>query len=47
MGDATILTFRLEASLTGWRRFVLGRPVQSTMDAEMRGLDELQELLER
>lgn len=47
MGDATILTFRLEASLTGWRRLLLGRPVQSAMDAEMRALDELQELLER
>ena len=47
LGDATILTFSLEATLSGWRRLVLGRIVQSTMDAEMRALDELQELLER
>jgi uncharacterized membrane protein len=47
MGDATILTFRLEASLSWWKRLLLGRVVQSTMDAEMRSLDNLQELLER
>jgi hypothetical protein len=47
MGDATILTFRLEAELSGWKRLVLSRPVQSTMAAEMAGLDRLQELLER
>lgn len=47
MGDATILTFVLYVSLPWWQRLLLGRLVQSTMDAEMRALDELQDLLER
>ncbi|MBV9486757.1 MAG: SRPBCC family protein [Frankiaceae bacterium] len=47
MGDATILTFTLAAELSGWKRLVMGRPVQSTMDAEMAALDRLQEILER
>ena len=47
MGDATILTFRLDAELGGWKRLFMSRPVQATMDAEMRALDELQDLLER
>jgi uncharacterized protein YndB with AHSA1/START domain len=47
MGDATILTFRLWAELTGWKRLVLGRAVQASMDTEMRALDLLQEVLER
>jgi uncharacterized membrane protein len=46
MGDATILTFKLEAQLTGWKRLVMSRPVQSTMNAEMAALDRLQDLLE-
>ena len=41
MGDATIVSFSLRAELSGWRRLLLSRPVQSTMDAEMRALDEL------
>jgi uncharacterized membrane protein len=47
MGDATILTFRLDARLSGVKRLLLGRLVQSTIDAEMRALDQLQEVLER
>lgn len=47
MGDATILTFRLDAELGGWKRLVLGGAVQATMNAEMVALDALQELLER
>ena len=47
MGDATILTYKLDAELSGWKRLVMSRPVQSTMDAEMAALDRLQELLER
>ena len=46
MGEATILTFRLDAPLSGLRRLFLGRLVQSTIDAEMRALDQLQEILE-
>ena len=47
MGDATILTFTLDARLTGVKRLLLGGLVQSTMNAEMRALDQLQEVLER
>lgn len=47
MGDATILTFRLRATLRGWKRLLLGRAVQSAMDAEMAALDELRDVLER
>jgi uncharacterized protein YndB with AHSA1/START domain len=47
MGDATILTFKLDAELGGWKKLVMSGPVQSTMNAEMAALDGLQELLER
>ena len=47
MGEATILTFRLEAEMSWWRRLLLGRLVQASMEGEMRALDALQELLER
>jgi uncharacterized protein YndB with AHSA1/START domain len=47
MGEATILTFVLHAPLSWWQRPLLGGLVHATMDAEMRALDELQELLER
>jgi uncharacterized membrane protein len=47
MGDATILTFKLDAELGGWKRFLLGGTVQRSMDAEMAALDNLQEVLER
>jgi uncharacterized membrane protein len=46
IGTATALTFRLTANLTGWKRVLMGRAVQSTMDAEMRALDRLRDLLE-
>jgi uncharacterized protein YndB with AHSA1/START domain len=46
MGDATIVSFSLRADLSGWRRLVMSRPVQASMDAEMRALDELREELE-
>ena len=44
--DGTALTFSLDEPLSGWKRFVFGRPVQKTMDAEMKALDRLKELLE-
>ena len=47
MGDATILTFTLDAKLSGWKRLLLGGLVQSTMNAEMAALTQLQEVLER
>ena len=46
IGDATALTFSLEAELSGWKRLLMGGQVQATMDAEMRALDRLQEILE-
>jgi uncharacterized protein YndB with AHSA1/START domain len=47
MGEATILTFTLDAKLSGWKRLLLGGLVQSTMNAEMAALTQLQEVLER
>ncbi len=44
--EGTTLTFSLEEPLSGWKRFVFGRQVQRTMDAEMKALDRLKELLE-
>jgi uncharacterized membrane protein len=46
MGTGTILTFALDAELSGWKRLVMGGAVQSTMNAEMGALDRLRELLE-
>jgi uncharacterized membrane protein len=47
MGTGTIVTFNLDAELSGWKRLVMGGAVQSTMNAEMGALDRLKELLER
>ena len=44
--EGTALTFSLEEPLSGWKRFIFGRPVQQTMDAEMKALDRLKERLE-
>lgn len=46
IGTGTALTFRLNAELGGWKRLLLGRAVQASMDAEMRALDRLRDLLE-
>jgi uncharacterized membrane protein len=45
-GATTTVSFALEAEVTGWKRLVLGRAVQSTMEAEVRTLDTLKRLLE-
>jgi uncharacterized membrane protein len=42
----TKVTFWLKEELRGWKRFVLGRSVQKSMDAEMKALDRLKEVLE-
>lgn len=47
IGGATVLTFRLQAALPLWKRVLLGRAVQASMDAEMSALDRLRDLLER
>jgi uncharacterized membrane protein len=43
---ATHMTFTLDVALSGWKALVMGRAVQSTMDAEMGALGRLKELLE-
>ena len=45
-GDGTTVTLALDATLTGWKSLVMGRAVQSTMDAEVRNLDTLKRILE-
>jgi len=45
-GDGTTVTLALHATLTGWKSLVMGRAVQSTMDAEVRNLDTLKRILE-
>lgn len=45
-GDGTRLSLALDATLTGWKRLVMGRAVQSTMEAEVRNLETLRSLLE-
>jgi uncharacterized protein YndB with AHSA1/START domain len=47
IGGATALTFRLRADIPVWKRLLLGRAVQASMDAEMAALDRLRDLLER
>jgi uncharacterized membrane protein len=44
--EGTTVHFSLDATLTGWKRLVMGRAVQSTMEAEMRTLDTLKKILE-
>jgi uncharacterized membrane protein len=42
----TRLRFSLEATLGGWKRFVMGGAVQQTMDAEVASLARLKSVLE-
>ena len=42
----TTVSLSLDATLTGWKRLLMGRAVQSTMDAEVRNLDTLKSILE-
>jgi uncharacterized protein YndB with AHSA1/START domain len=42
----TTVTFALEATLAGWKRLVMSRAVQSTMDGEVRTLETLKRILE-
>jgi len=45
-GDGTTVSLVLDATLTGWKRLLMGRAVQSTMDIEVRNLETLKQLLE-
>lgn len=47
MGGGTILTYRLRAGLSGWRRLVFGGAVRTMLAAELTALDRLRDLLER
>jgi len=44
--DGTNVTFWLDEPLSGWKRLVLSRQVQQSMDAEIAALDRLKALLE-
>lgn len=46
IGEGTTVSLSLEATLTGWKRLLMGRAVRSTMDAEVRNLDALKSILE-
>jgi uncharacterized protein YndB with AHSA1/START domain len=46
-GSGTDVTFTLAADLTGWKRFVMVRPVQGSVDGEMQALDTAKAILER
>ena len=45
-GTATTATFTLSAELRGWKKWLLSRPVQASMDGEMAGLDRAKAILE-
>ena len=45
-GSGSSVTFSLTADLGGWKRFVMARPVQASMDGEMAGLDKAKAILE-
>jgi len=44
--DGTTVSFALDATLSGWKRLLMSRAVQSTMDAEVRNLETLKTMLE-
>jgi uncharacterized protein YndB with AHSA1/START domain len=44
--NGTTTTFSLSAELGGWKKLLLSRPVQSSMDGEMRALDDAKRILE-
>ena len=45
-GDGATVSLALDATLTGWKRLLMGRAVQTTMDSEVRNLDTLKSILE-
>ena len=45
-GDGATVSLALDATLTGWKRLLMGRAVQNTMDSEVRNLDTLKSILE-
>jgi len=45
-GAGTELSFSLAVELTGWKKWLMGGAVQRTMDAEMKALQKLKQVLE-
>jgi uncharacterized protein YndB with AHSA1/START domain len=45
-GSGSSVTFSLAAELGGWKRLLMSRPVQASMDGEMAGLDRAKTILE-
>jgi uncharacterized membrane protein len=44
---STTVTFSLAAELTGWKKLMMSRPVQRSMDGEMEALDRAKAVIER
>ncbi len=44
--DGTTVTFSLDASLTGWKKLLMSRAVQATMESEVHALDTVKRILE-
>lgn len=45
-GEATTVSLALDATVTGWKRLLMGRAVQGTMESEVRNLETLKAILE-
>jgi uncharacterized membrane protein len=45
-GNGTTVSLALDATLTGWKRLLMTRAVQSTMESEVRNLETLKAILE-
>ncbi|HEY8922353.1 MAG TPA: SRPBCC family protein [Candidatus Limnocylindria bacterium] len=45
-GEGTTVSLALDATLTGWKRLLMGRAVQGTMESEVHNLEALKTILE-
>ena len=41
LGGSTRLTMSITAELSGWKKFLMGGPVQASMDAEVANIDRI------
>ena len=46
VAEGTDVSFSLEAELSGPKKWLLGRPVQRSMDSEVAGLDKARQIIE-
>ena len=46
VANGTEVTFGIEAQLSGWKKYVLSKPVQKSMDSEVAALDRAKAILE-